>query len=109
MPTIIVPRSDLTMEKVTKVLRDGLGAGYNVVPGMAMGQLVFTGPHPDDDAILVGKGSNRIFKAEVRMSRRGGETVIRISPGGVTMDAILNSLGIARKARDVLANSPDLR
>jgi hypothetical protein len=108
MSTITVPRADLTTEKVCKVLRDGLGASYDVVPGMAMAQTIIGTPHRDEDAILVGKGSYRLFKAEIRMQRRGGETVISISPGGLTIDLVVNSLGIARKAREVLANSPEL-
>ena len=39
MTTITVPRTDLTAEEVAAVLRDGLGADYHVLPGMAMGQL----------------------------------------------------------------------
>ena len=44
MPTFTVPRADLSTEEVVTVLRDGLGAGYNVLPGMTMGQLPFQGP-----------------------------------------------------------------
>jgi hypothetical protein len=109
MPTITVPRTDVTAEKLCKVLRDGLGAGYNVLPGMAMGRPLLAGPHQQPDTILVGKGSNRIVKADITMSAQGGQTVLTISPGGFTADLILNSLGVARKVRDVLANAPDLR
>jgi hypothetical protein len=110
MPTITVPQADLTTEEVCKVLRDSLGADYNVLPGMAMGRAVVSGPHQGQpDTIVVGKGANRIIKAQVKMSGRGGQTVFRISPGGFTWDLLLNTLGVARKVRDVLANSPDLR
>ena len=34
MPTVTVPRTDLSTEEMVTVLRDGLGAGYNVLPGM---------------------------------------------------------------------------
>ena len=44
MPTVTVPRTDLSTEEMVTVLRDGLGAGYNVLPGMTMGQLPFQGP-----------------------------------------------------------------
>ena len=40
MPTVTVPRDDLSTEEVATVLRDGLGEGYNVLPGMAIGQCV---------------------------------------------------------------------
>ena len=34
MYTITVPRPDLQPDEVVEVLRDGLGSGYNVLPGM---------------------------------------------------------------------------
>ena len=43
MLTVTVPRTDLTTDEVATVLRDGLGAGYHVLPGMGMGQLPFQG------------------------------------------------------------------
>jgi hypothetical protein len=110
MATITVPRQDVTLEEVCKVLRDGLGDGYNVLPGMGMGQSAIRGPHPaQPDTILVGTGGNRFFKAEIKIVGRAGQTVIRISPGGLVVPRIINSFGIARKTRDVLAASPDLQ
>ena len=110
MPTVTVPRDDVTSEEVCKVLRDGLGSGYNVLPGMGMGQFAIQGPHPaQPDTILVGTGSNRLIKAEINFVRQGGQTMLRISPGGITADRLVNSLGIARKARTALATSPDLQ
>jgi hypothetical protein len=36
---------------------------------------------------------------------RGGQTELRISPGGVTWSLLVNTFGIARKVRGVLASS----
>jgi len=109
MSTITVPRADVTSEEVCKVLRDGLKDGYNVLPGMGMGQSAIQGPHPaQPDTILVGTGGNRFFKAEIKIVRQRGQTVIRITPGGLVVPLIINSVGIARKARNVLAASPGL-
>lgn len=44
MPTVAVPRADLATEEVVTVPRNGLGAGYNVLPGMAIGRMAFQGP-----------------------------------------------------------------
>ena len=97
MSTITVPRQDVTSEEVCKVLRDGLGDGYNVLPGMGMGQSSIRGPHPaQPDTILVGTGENRLFRAEIKIVRQGGQTVISISPGGLVVPLIINSVGIAR-------------
>jgi hypothetical protein len=109
MPTVTVPRDDLTTEEVATVLRDGLGDGYNVLPGMAISQFAFQGPHEGrDNTIVVGTGGNRLVKAQVTITSRGGQTELRISPGGFTWDLVLNTFGVARKVRTVLANSPSL-
>jgi hypothetical protein len=106
MPTVTVPRADLTTEEVSKVLRDGLGPDYNVLPGMAMGRPAWSGPHEGrPNTILVGTGNNRAIKAQVTITPRGGQTELRISPGGLSGDLILNTLGIARKVRQVLASA----
>jgi hypothetical protein len=109
MPTVTVPRADLTTEEVVTVLRDGLGDHYNVLPGMAMGRTSIQDPHKGQpNMIVVGTGENRIVKAQVTITPRDGQTELRISPGGLTWDLVLNTFGVARKVRRVLANSPDV-
>lgn len=110
MATITAPRASLTAEEVCTVLRDGLGAGYNVLPGMGMGRAAGMGPHPaGPDTIVVGTGNNRVYKAEVKLIRRDGQTILRISPGGLLGDLVVNTLGTARNVRRVLASSSALR
>jgi hypothetical protein len=109
MSTVTVPRADLTTEELVTVLRDGLGAGYNVLPGMVMGRLALQGPRKGrPNTIAVGTGDNRVVKAQVTITPRGGQTELRISPGGVAWKLLLNTFGIARKIRRVLASSPSL-
>jgi hypothetical protein len=109
MPTVTVPRADLTTEEVVKVLHDGLGDGYNVLPGMAMGRAAFSAPHEGQpNQILVGTGDNRVVKAQVTLVPRAGQTELRIRPGGLIGDLLMNTLGITRKVRDVLASAPSL-
>lgn len=115
MPTITIPRADLTSEEVTEALRAGLGPRYHVVPGMRMPQacLFAAEPDQDPDAILVSIGSNRLsnqfFRAQVTLTRPPGQTVIRIRPGGTSSEFPINALGIARKIRQVLASAPGIR
>lgn len=115
MPTITIPRSDVTSEEVTEALRAGLGPHYHVVPGMRMPQacLFAAEPNQDPDTILVSTGSNRLFnrfvRAQVTLARPSGETVIRIRPGGTSSEFPINALRITRKIRRVLANAPCLR
>jgi hypothetical protein len=109
MSTITVPRPDLSTEEVVKVLRDGLGDGYNVLPGMTAGQFAFQGPQEGrPNTIVVGTGGNRLVKAQVTITPRSGQTELRISPGGLTWDRVLNTFGVARKVRGVLESSPSL-
>jgi hypothetical protein len=109
MPTITVPRADVTPEEVVSALRDGLGDGYNVLPGMAMGRSVYQAEHEGQpNEIVVGTGQNRVVKAQVTITPRGGQTELRISPGGLTWDLVLNAFGVARKVQRVLASAPNL-
>jgi hypothetical protein len=111
LPTITIPRADLTSEEVTGVLRAGLGPHYRVVPGMRMPQacLFAAQPNQDPDTILVSIGSSRLskrfFRAQVTLTRPSGQTVIRIRPGGTSSEFPINALGIARKIRQVLASA----
>jgi hypothetical protein len=109
MPTVTVPRTDLTTEEVVTVLRDGLGIDYNVLPGMTMGQLPFQGPREGrPNMIVVGTGNNRAVKAKVTIIPQGGQTKLRIRPSGITLTLVQNTFGIARRVREVLASSPSL-
>lgn len=51
MSTITVARANVTSQEVSEALRDGLGPGYNVQPGMRMARHPFFPsfgkPHPD--------------------------------------------------------------
>jgi hypothetical protein len=108
--TIAVPRPDLRTDEVVEALRDGLGPGYNVLPGMRQTRAPFSEPVPGSpDTIVVGIGSNRVQRAEVKIVRRSGSSEIHISPGGLVSDLVLNTLVIARKVHRVLASAPGLR
>ena len=84
MSTITVPRSDVTSDEVADALRRGLGPRYNVLPGRgstgtrsaARGPII-------PDTIVVGTGSTRLFRAQVRISHDAGETILHVSPGGI--------------------------
>jgi hypothetical protein len=109
MSTVTVTRANLTTAEVVTVLRDGLGAGYNVLPGMAIGQLAFQRlKQGRPNTIAVGTGDNRIVKAQVTITPQNGQTELRIRPGGITIDRLVNTFGIAREIRRALANSPSL-
>ena len=111
MATITVPRADVTTEEVSEVLRQGLGSRYKVLPGKAMnwnpvGDL--RADHPDK--IVIGTGSTRLFRAEVVLSQRSGQTALHVIAGGLTLlPRLTNRLWIAEKVRRVLRAAPSLR
>jgi hypothetical protein len=109
MPTVTVPRADLTPEEVVSALRDGLGDGYNVLPGKAIGRTMYQAEHDgQSNEIVVGTGSNRLVKAQVTVTPRGGQTELRIGAGGLTWDWLMNTFGVAQKVKKVLASAPAL-
>ena len=109
MPTVTVPRADLTTDEVVTVLQDGLGEGYNVLPGKAMGRTMYQKEHDGQpNNIVVGTGENRMVKAQVTITPRGGQTELRINAGGLSWDWLMNSFGIAQKVKKVLESSATL-
>jgi hypothetical protein len=104
MSTITVAQANLTGEKVSEALRNGLGPRYSVLAGTRMAQSSRGTPHPGEaDAILVGSGSNRVWRAEVEIIRHARQTSFNVSSGGISWIRLVNNLGIARKIRKVLA------
>ena len=109
MSTVTVSRTNLTTAEVVAALRDGLGAGYNVLPGMSIAQLPYrSSKQGGPNTIVVGTGDNRVVKAQVTISPRDGRTELRIRPGGYTLSLLVNTFGIAREVHRVLTSAPSL-
>jgi len=111
MFTITVPRPDLTTDEVANLLRQGLEPRYNVLPETALNWNPVGNPRPDHpDRIVVGTGSNRLFRAQVKLSRRPGETILHVSPGGISLlPRVTNRLRIVRRVSQALHDAPSLR
>jgi hypothetical protein len=111
MFAITVPRSDVTSDEVAGALRQGLGSRYNVLPGTGLNCWnPVGGPRPNHpDTIVVGTGSTRLSRAQVRISRDAGETSLRVSPGGIGLLTLANRLWIVGKVRQVLRAAASLR
>lgn len=62
----------------------------------------------DPDEIMVEKGPSPMVRAQVTIVRSADRTDIRITPGGVAGDLLMNTLGIARTVRRVLLNAPGI-
>ncbi len=75
----------------------------------AMGRTMYQAEHEGQpNTIVVGTGQNRIVKAQVTITPRAGQTELRISPGGISWDWVLNTFGVAQKVKKVLESSPTL-
>jgi hypothetical protein len=110
MYTVSIPQADLSAEDVVDALRDGLGPRYNVLPGSRLIRAPFSAPVPGSpDTIVVGIDSNRVWRAQVRIVRLPTHSELRISPGGLLSDLLLNAVGIARTTRRVLSRAPGLK
>jgi hypothetical protein len=111
MPTITIPRPNVTTDEVSEALRRGLGPRYNVLPGKRMNWSPVGHPRADHpDKIVVGTGSTRLFRAEVTISQHSGQTVLRVSTGGISLlIRLTNRFWITGKVRRVLQAAPVLR
>jgi hypothetical protein len=108
MSTITVPREDVTSQEVADALRSGLGPRYEVQPGMRMPRSPLGSPRPDrPELILV--SSSPMVRAQVKLIHRPGQTDIRVTPGGVLGDLLMNAFGIAPTVRRALRDAPGLR
>jgi hypothetical protein len=110
MATITIPRPDVTIEEVTDALRQGLDPKYNVLPGMGINWDPVGNARPGHpDTIVVRPGSNRFFRAQVKLVRNCGETTLHVSPGGIgPVPRISNRFGIVRKVLQALHDAPRL-
>ena len=104
MPTIAVPRADVTTEEVSEVLRQGLGPKYQVLPGVGMNWNPVGNPRPDHpDMITVATAPSRLFRAEVKISQQPDRTVLHVIAGGIgPVPRLINRFWIAEKVRRVL-------
>ncbi len=111
MSVITVPRSNVTSSEVADALRQGLGGHYRVLPGSGVNCWnPVGGPLPNHpDTIVVGTGSTRLARAQVRISQDAGETILHVTPGGIGLFTLANRLWIVHKVRQVLRASPTLR
>ena len=72
MSTVIIQRPDITSEQIAETLRRELGSRYHVLPGIGL-----TDTRASSSRILVGTGSDRVFRAEITVSWHPQQTVAR--------------------------------
>jgi hypothetical protein len=107
MPTVTVPRADVTVEQVCAVLRRELGSRSRVTPSMTAAAFRKEGP---GDATTILVASNWLERANVRVVSDGNSTEIRVSPGATYFGLIrlIHRAGLAHKVYRALEDAPEL-
>lgn len=107
MSTVTVPR-DVTSEEVVEALRNGLDPTHKVLPGMRIRRSpLFGRPHTSEPK-LIAVTAGLMQQAQVRIIPQSGRTDLRVTPGGVLGDLLVNTLGIAPRVRRALLDAPTL-
>lgn len=107
MSTVTVPR-DVTTQEVAEALHNSLDPHYRVLPGMRMPVSPLFGKPQASEPNLIMVTANPLVRAQVRVTSRAGRTDLQITPGGLSVDRVVNAIGIARKVRQALLNWPSL-
>jgi hypothetical protein len=94
MPTVRVPRKNVTPGEVVTVLSRRLGPGYQVESNGGR-------------RVTVRKSS--LMYANISIADQPGATVMRVSGGGLLFLRIANSFSTARRVADALRRSPEFR
>jgi hypothetical protein len=93
MPTVRVPRKNVTQSEVVTVLGRRLGPGYRV--------------KADGGRVTVRK--SQLSYATVSIADSPGASVFRVHGGGLLFVRIANTIGTARRVADALRRSPEFR
>jgi hypothetical protein len=107
MPTVTVPRQ-VTSQEVVEALRTGLNPRYEVQPGVRMPRPPFAKPRPGAPKLIM-VTAGPMVRAQVKVSPQAEGTDLKITPGGMLGDLLMNTLGIAQEVRRVLRDAPGLR
>ncbi len=94
MPTVRVPRKNVTPGEVVTVLSRRLGPGYQVESNGGR-------------RVTVRKSS--LVYANVSIADQPGASVMRVSGGGLLFLRLANTFGTARRVADALRRSPEFR
>jgi hypothetical protein len=108
MLTVIIP-GDVPTQEIASALTGQLGPGYHVQQAKSVGWGFGAPQDADEDNIAVSAGSGRFRRTQVMVSRNGDHTVIKIQPPGPLQLWLINTVGIARKTRQALLDSPELK
>jgi hypothetical protein len=107
MSTITVPRSGVTADEVSAVLRRALGPRYRVTPSM---MATGFGKEHGGNANTILVAASRLERANVRVASAKNSTEIHVSPGATYFGFIrlIHRVGLVRKVQQALEHAPEL-
>jgi hypothetical protein len=108
MQTVTIP-GDVPSQEIARALNGNLGPSYRVQQGKSVGWGFGTPQDADEDNIAVTAGSGRFRRTQVLVGRDGDRTVIKIQPPGPLQLWLINTVGITRKVRQALLDTPELK
>jgi hypothetical protein len=94
MPSVTLPRTDITAEQTADALRQQLGSAYKVTVA-------------DDKKVKVNKGA--MASAHVNLHPEANGTRFRVNGVGFIIGLILNELTIARTVAKAIGAAPSLK
>ena len=105
--TITVPRSNVTADEVTAVLRGRLGSRYTITPGKRAKGF---GKEVSGDANSLLVAGSWLERATVEIAGLEHGTEIEVSPGATYFGLIrlVHRIGLVRKIHNALAHAPEL-
>jgi hypothetical protein len=92
MPTVTVPRPEVSRDEAMEAIRQQLGSDFKVKPG------------GHDQVFSVEKGT--LTGAKVHIKPNGGSTQFHVHGTGIIIGRIINELGIARRVASAISKSP---
>jgi hypothetical protein len=92
MPTVTIPRADISRDEAMQALTQQLGSGYKVKPGHSA------------EVFSVEKGT--LSGAKVHMKPNAGSTQFHVHGTGIIIGRIVNEFGIARKVASAISSAP---
>ena len=90
MPTVTIPRADISRDEAIQALTQELPAGFKIKPGH------------NAEVFSVEKGT--LSGAKVHMKPNAGSTQFHVHGTGIIIGRIVNEFGIARKVASAISS-----
>jgi len=107
VPTVMIPRSGVTVEEVAAVLRERLGSRHQITPCRTSRGFVKEVPNDANTMLVSGRWFER---ANVRLVSGTNGTAVHVSPGATYPGLIrlIDRIGVVRRVSRAIEQAPEL-